>query len=201
MRSFAVRKWQIGAVTFALLATVATGPLALRLIASKGYDLSGLHPTERLMALLDARSPGERETGTLALTKMAKRAAQPTEHALGKIVHPKLTPTPEFVRVITAPPSAVTTGLATAPVTLAEIVPPVLAPPPTGGVGIPTIVPGGGGPGSPTSVTSNAPDVVPTPPPAVPEPDTWLMMVLGFGVIGWSVRRRNCAFHQSVRTA
>jgi len=28
------------------------------------------------------------------------------------------------------------------------------------------------------------------PPPAVPEPSTWLMLIAGFGILGWSVRRK-----------
>jgi len=27
------------------------------------------------------------------------------------------------------------------------------------------------------------------PPPAVPEPGTWAMLLLGFGLMGWSLRR------------
>jgi peptide/nickel transport system permease protein len=49
------------------------------------------------MALLDARSPGERQTGELTKTKARKPLAvvQPKERALGKIVQP--TPSREFV--------------------------------------------------------------------------------------------------------
>jgi hypothetical protein len=29
--------------------------------------------------------------------------------------------------------------------------------------------------------------------PAVPEPSTWALMLLGFGAVGWGLRRRNSA--------
>ena len=35
-----------------------------------------------------------------------------------------------------------------------------------------------------------------TPTPAVPEPATWAMMILGFGVVGYSLRRRSAALPQ-----
>lgn len=35
-----------------------------------------------------------------------------------------------------------------------------------------------------------------TPTPAVPEPATWAMMMLGFGVVGYSLRRRSVALPQ-----
>lgn len=38
---------------------------------------------------------------------------------------------------------------------------------------------------------SITPVVTPPPPPAVPEPSTWALLLLGFGFVGWSLRRRN----------
>jgi hypothetical protein len=44
------------------------------------------------------------------------------------------------------------------------------------------LAPGGGGGGS----TVTAPDTV----PAIPEPGTWLMMIVGFGILGSWLRRQ-----------
>ena len=46
--------------------------------------------------------------------------------------------------------------------------------------------PGGSPP--PTLPGTQQPPVI-VPPPAVPEPQTWAMMLLGFGLIGWQIRR------------
>jgi hypothetical protein len=45
---------------------------------------------------------------------------------------------------------------------------------------------GGGGGGGGGGPTINAPDTT----PAIPEPATWLMMILGFGVLGAWLRHR-----------
>ena len=88
-------------------------------------------------------------------------------------------------------------------VELASIVmpPPELIPPPIGQIDIgppPTlgtivspppgmiVPPGGDTPQSNPTPEPREP-VIETPPP-VPEPATWLMMLLGFGLIGWRVR-------------
>ncbi len=50
---------------------------------------------------------------------------------------------------------------------------------------------GGGGGGGGGSITNPAPPVTPPAPPVgvVPEPATWAMMILGFGLIGSALRR------------
>lgn len=58
-----------------------------------------------------------------------------------------------------------------------------------GGGGFTPFVPGGGGPGGgrpPDSGPTTPPDIRPTP---VPEPGTWLMLIVGFGLVGVAVRR------------
>ena len=64
-----------------------------------------------------------------------------------------------------------------------------------GGVvgGVPT-PPGGGGVVTPPPATTVPPPVTPpaiTPVPAVPEPATWAMMLIGFGLVGGLLRRRS----------
>jgi hypothetical protein len=57
--------------------------------------------------------------------------------------------------------------------------PPGFFSPPPGGFVFPP-----GSPNSPPIVTPPG-----SPPPAVPEPATWAMILLGFGMIGWTLRR------------
>ena len=52
-----------------------------------------------------------------------------------------------------------------------------------GGLRLPSVLGGGGGGGS-------GPSISPAPPiPGVPQPDTWVLMVSGFGFIGLALRR------------
>ena len=69
----------------------------------------------------------------------------------------------------------------------------IIAPPPGGG-GV-VIPPGGGGP---VTFPTELPREPVTQPSAVPEPATWAMMLLGFGLIGWRVR---AVHRRSPRTA
>lgn len=204
MSTNATLKMRNGAFAVGLLAAAAGAPFAQDILASRGYAIPTLQSAQKLMALLDARSPGEREKGELTLTKNAAkpiRTIQPRERALGKIVQPKPVPTPEFVRAITSPALAVPALPITAPVTLADIVPPVTAPSPlSGGIGVPTIIASSNGLGNPPPGTTTNPPA-PTPPPAVPEPGTWLTMVLGFGLTGWSIRRRSRGLRSNLQTA
>jgi hypothetical protein len=161
---------------------------------------------QHLLAMLDARSPGEREKGELTSTKPAAAVADsPRQRALGKTFPPKPTPTEQLAKAIVpsppAPPDQIVPPVA--PPTLAEVVAPAapFAAPNLasvgpaifgvggiGGGGAPGGAPGGGGsaPGGDTAV------VTPTPPvtSAVPEPGTWLMMLVGFGMIGSAMPRR-----------
>jgi len=83
-----------------------------------------------------------------------------------------------------------------------EVVPPAQTPPERSAQepGPPPDDPSGPPPSSPAPPVPTPPiepppipGPTPNPPPdptdAVPEPATWLMMILGFGVIGWVVRR------------
>ena len=79
--------------------------------------------------------------------------------------------------------------------TFAEAVPPdgvtrnYFGSPPSGGVFVGGAAPGGGGSGGPTPGGNGG---GPTPPPtgAIPEPTTWSMMLLGFGLLGTALRSR-----------
>jgi len=203
------RKLTIGALASVGVVAVAGTPLALQTLASHGVDVPVLSAPKSLMALLDARSPGEREKGALTSTKprkLAVAAAKPSQRALGKIVRPSPAPPAEFVEAL-IPPGAVAAAPAIAPPpTLAEVIPTVGGIPGSGSPPGVALVgsPGGGGPGAPgapgvpgTPETPLNPDV----PSAVPEPATWMMMLLGFGVIGSSMRRRRHSLPGTPRLA
>jgi hypothetical protein len=192
---------RIGAVGGVFLAVAAGAPFALAGLASNGYSLPGLPTSQSVMALLDARSPGDRQIGELSATKTKAKpqqiARRPTQRALGKIVRPKPAIPTEFVQAITpaVPPVAVAPGVQ-AP-TLSDVVPPVtlVGVPGVGGGNLPVVIGGGGGGGGvvPPGIPGNPVTATPEVTTAVPEPSTWLLMLLGFGAIGVSARRRNAA--------
>jgi hypothetical protein len=161
------------------------------------------------MSMLGERSPGTRTTAVLTKAKAKKVAEQPRARALGKIRQPELpaaflralVPGPNFSEVeapgvllnpMVIAPLPQLALLSDAPISVIDGGP---YPPGTGvpGGGISATAPGGGGGGSPPegSLPVTAPTVVvPTPVPAVPEPGTWAMMLLGFAILGRSLRKR-----------
>jgi len=151
-----------------------------------GADLGGAATAraQSLIDLLDKRSPGRRTQGELTKTKV--------RHALlaSRLAAVPSTKLPaELEQVLAAPPPALLPVDVAAP-PLVEMAAPLLPPgifasPPGGGGGV-TSPPGGGGPGSPPG----QPPLTPVPPPAVPEPGTWLTMLVGFGLMGFLLRRR-----------
>lgn len=171
-----------GAIGFAL-------STALVVASFTGTDLAGAAVTRarNVMELIDQRSPGARTQAQL--TKMRRMAmAAPEKFAppvnvpvnLADLIAP---PPADFVPVEVAPK---------APELLFMSAPPggiFLSPPPSGGGGGP---PGGGGgpPGGGGGTPPGSPPPTPSVPGAVPEPGTWMTMLLGFGFIGWSMRRQ-----------
>jgi hypothetical protein len=187
----------------ACLAAMASAPLAVTTLGEHGVAVPGLSSAQKLMALIDARSPGERQKGELTKTKNKQLAETKRERALGKVFPPKPSPVEQLAQVIAptppAPVEAVPPVAPLAPATVADVFSPsrlfASAPLVVGSA----IVGGGGGGGSggggggvpsgpPTSVVPPPPIAVVTSP--VPEPGTWLMMLLGFGVVGASFRSR-----------
>ena len=144
-----------------------------------------------LAELLDQRSPGDRGTGALTKTKRVHHALTKVR---GKPV-PPLTPSASELAKLLLPPAPLVleTGL---PVALVQGPPPTLGeivgPPRAAGPGGVLVAPPGGGGGSPGGGTGPivypGRDVITA--PAVPEPGTWATMLLGFGLIGWRIRRR-----------
>lgn len=168
-------------------------PVALTNLSSNGIDLPGAASAARLMAMIDARSPGERKEGVLTATKVRKQASLvPRERALGKVFPPK-PPAAEQLGKVVAPPSP--PDILAPPATFAQTVTPVLPAPvtsPGGGVFVPPVISGfstgGGAPPAPPETPPTTTTPVTPVAPAVPEPGTWLMMLLGFGIIGRMVR-------------
>ena len=185
------------------------------------FGLSGLTAADAVYAsvqkaksladLIGQRSPGERTEAQLTKNKRVRALARhrlpaprlgtpPSAMDLAKILLPPAAGVPATnpVSVLQAPP-----------VTLAQIVGPggaIFVSPPGGGTPgggtTPLVTPPGGStpPGTTPSGGSNPPMITPpTSPelvPAVPEPGTWAMMLMGFGFIGWRIRREKPALQR-----
>ena len=191
----------------AALCTAASVPLSLALIGVTGTDVVQAAETgaKSLADLMSERSPGARTAAELTKTKRVR-------HALAKLRHPAApaAPAPDELAKILLPPAQQLPVDLGPPVALLQAAPPpfeaIAGPPPGGIVGSPGGVPGGspgGSPGGPGSSPpgGGGPPIVPQPqvPSAVPEPGTWAMMLLGFGLLGWRVRRGRRALAITVR--
>lgn len=181
----------------ACLAAMASAPLAVTSLGEHGIALPGLSSAQKLMAMLDARSPGERTKGELTKTKVRRVAEVPRERALGKVFPPKppleQSPVERLAQVVVpAPPPAPTPLIPVAPAAAVDIISPATflasVPLAAGSVII------GGSMLPPPSFATPQPTPPPPPPPgtasAVPEPGSWLTMLVGFGIIGSAMRRR-----------
>ncbi len=152
---------------------------------------AGMNAGRNLMALLGARSPGERPDGVLLETKLRKAprlaANEPRQYAepkvrerlpVGPLGAPGPVPGPAVVplaQIGDVPgPGIYYPG----PSSIGGPPGPVISVPPGGG----TVVPPGGGVINPPSP--------PTPTSAVPEPAVWLNMLVGFGAVAMLLRFR-----------
>jgi len=155
---------------------------------------SSLRGVETVAAMLAERSPGARPEGALANLKHTLQAAH-HERALPKIRSPYGPPT-AYEALAAPPPPAPIAPLPQAPLFATIAGGPPVVPPGGGGTSGPPILsnipgPGGGGGFSPP-VTLATPQT-PTPIEAVPEPASWVMMLLGFALMGRALRRRRAA--------
>lgn len=156
-----------------------------------------------LMTMLAERSPGGR-SGAMLNLKPARAASKgaPHERALAKVQPPHAIPQ-SFVNQLV--PAGTATGIVPpvvteTPAVLADAGPlPAVLPGAGGAVFAPDVGPpgggggGGGAGGGGTPGTTDTPGTPNTPPvtPAVPEPATWAMMLIGFGLCGRALRRSN----------
>src|SRR4051794_15844245 len=191
VRASAVRRRRRMAMLAGSLALVVGVPIAWVMAEPAAAVAASVADQARDLAdLLGQRSPGTRTQAEL--TKHPRIAAKtrgqpkPAPHAPA-IDAPK---TAELVDLLSPP---------LAPVALvAEALAPPFAPPPTLNaiLASPPInqsfTPPGGGGGPAHLPTTEPRDELP-PTSAVPEPGTWAMMLFGFGLIAWRIRRRRPA--------
>lgn len=176
--------------------------------------------SESVTALIGGRSPGKRSDAKLTKTKRALlRAPNPRSMVLARTTRKPLMIIPnglgapmKKIASASSPESAVLPPIIGSPEVI-EALPMPAGPPASseviGGFTAPAAGMGGGGVVAPPGVGGGAvlpvagsvvppvgggvrTDVV-TPPAlvsAVPEPETWATMIIGFGAIGWSLRRR-----------
>jgi hypothetical protein len=188
-------RWVIGAaILLALAAALSVATFSRADLARQVRDAAsaGLVNMKTVAAMLADRSPGQRPEGALASMKPEKRPAL-HERALPKIRKPE-SPLAGIVGTPTVPPVELPPAT---PLYSMVTTPPVAQ----------TLVPGGPGGGSPPApppggsggivVPPQTPAVPVTPvtpvTPAVPEPNTWAMMLVGFGLMGWAIRREKRA--------
>jgi hypothetical protein len=188
------RRRSIVAAT-AVSLSVALG-MAVSLASFTGTDLAdaAVSRAKGLMELLDQRSPGARTEGELTKTKRAMEVLAERQPVVPKNLAEVLSP-PQSMLVpvdIAAPAPAIELASAIPP---GIIVPPGFPPgggivtPPGGGI----ITPPGGGGGTPPPGPPETPPDTPHGPPPLPEPGTWMTMLLGFGLAGWALRRNRAA--------
>lgn len=181
----------VGALALALSAAVGVAGLT-------GTDLADAAATRArsIMDLMDQRSPGARTTAELTKTKARHRVLPERDAAApslpDNLAH-ILAPVPTVLPVDLGPPAIPELTLLTAP-----LPPAFFAPPPGGGVGACCGGGGGGGSGGGGGGTDSPPEVPHVPPP-VPEPGTWMTMLLGFGLMGWLLRRERAVALVPVR--
>lgn len=188
--SFDKRRLGLVAAVLLLLATAAA--MSLATVGRTALAGAAVERAKDLLELIEQRSPGQRTQGQLVKTK---HRLAPHERALPKVRQdvpwvPIEQPPLALIDIVSAPP-VVPVGLDKI-ATVEEIVPPGSSsgPPVVGGP------PGGPGlvvpPGSPGQSPPSSPPIVSSPPPVppVPEPATWMTMLLGFAAIGWRLRGR-----------
>jgi hypothetical protein len=175
----------------ACLATIVGLPLAWSFAEpAQAVVEAAVSKAEDLADLLNQRSPGERTHDQLTKHARAATTAEPQRKHTHPAAHPPgidVPSTTALIDLLQPQPVPVESGAAD--------LPPALAGTPTLGAilgSTPAFTPpgtGGGGGGSASFPSSEPREVIP-PVSAVPEPGTWAMMLMGFGLISWRIRRR-----------
>lgn len=175
----------------AALSFALSGAAILSLDSVTGADMvhAAVASAESLGDLIGQRSPGRRVQAQLTKTRHARALARVLPRARSHAA-----PRNELAKILLTPPAEIPVELAPAAPLVAFSGPTpvalILAPSPAvgGGGGVPP--PGGGGTiVSPPTTTDTYPSEPREPlPSAVPEPGTWALMLMGFGLIGWRAR-------------
>lgn len=167
-----------------LSALLAAVYLSIGTVAGSDFASAASAAIQRakgLVELIQQRSPGRRTHAQLTKFRHLA-AARPHERALPKIrwaAPPILFPQqpPALIDLVSAPPVQVAGLESFTPPPLIEqpLAPPVFTPPTI-------LIP-------PVEIPKEVP---PTPPPSSPVPElgTWASMLLGFGLMGWTLRLR-----------
>ncbi len=206
--SLATRRGGLAAAVLVIAAALSLVSLSRPDLARAAADgvAHGVDDLNMVSAMIAHRSPGERVKGALASLKHKRKPAL-HERALAKVRMPEA-PVSPLLGLIGAPPVA--------PVAIPPAMPlyamvangPSLAIPPIALVpGGPTsppnsLIPGGPGGGGgiivPPVVTTATPETPVT--PAVPEPASWAMMLVGFALMAGAIRRdRRAGFRPASR--
>jgi hypothetical protein len=187
----------------AVCAVAALGiPLAWSIAADPATDMvaAAVSQAQDLAELLSQRSPGARTAAELTKTKHARTAArlrtQPKVPATPRHAAPPAASAPiELAFLLKSPvaPVGLTTPGGSSPIAPPPSLGSIRGSTPGGGdftsPGGGDFTPPGGGGGTATFPTEQPRVLVPVT-SAVPEPGTWAMMLMGFGLIGWRLRRR-----------
>ena len=195
-RAMRAQRRRAGIVVAALCLGTAV-PVSLTFADSGGSDMleAAVSKAQGLVDMLNQRSPGQRIAAQLTKTKH-KQMALAKVRAPG----PAAPDAHELAKILLGQP-VLPVALAAAPIPPVDLVPPTLeaivAPSPGNAIIIPPsggggggVIPGGGGPPATNPTPQPHEPVVP---PPVPEPATWMTMLLGFALIGWSIRRCKAA--------
>jgi hypothetical protein len=198
VRNAVVRKRRLAvASALAVLFLAVAAALPVPSLGGNSIAVAAVQRAKSLVELMHQRSPGKRTVAHLAVIKHKKVAVH--ERALPKLrkAPPQLAAMPPFATEL--PPALVDLVAPPLPVQIASLEavpvgpfattvgPPGFFLPPPGGF----VVPPGQAP-TPTPPVVTPPVVTPPviTPQAVPEPGAWALMLLGFGLIGWSLRRK-----------
>ena len=179
----------VGAAAALSVATLSNPELARLMGDRLTWTIQGV---KTVAAMLAERSPGERPEGALANLK-PKHQIVLHERALPKVRGPG----PAAYEALAGPPPPIPLGAPPPAPLFAEGAPLPIIPVTTGTPFGPPVLgdiplPGGGGGGGsfPPIVTTEVPNVPPTPAESVPEPASWAMLVIGFALMGRALRRR-----------
>ena len=160
-------------------------PLSFSLLGVTSNDLvhAAVSGTNSLSDLLNRRSPGARTTAQLTKTKHERSLAK-------QRIAPRVAPLirkPDFGEVAGLVIGSPTVNIAPPSPLVAIDIPALPGLIVGSGPGGETPPGGGGGGGVVTVPTSEPHNPIPVTP--LPEPGTWATMLLGFGLLGWRVRR------------